>query len=296
MPPGDFPFRKVAILGTGLMGGSFAGALKGLPSPPEILGTSRDPEDASGALSRGWVDHVFARNDLAVVEADLVVLAVPPKTVPDVWEEIAGAISPSAILTDLSSVKAHLFEQYQMRFQTLLPRYTSSHPMAGSERSGISAARPDLFSGRTVFLTPFGSDRASTESLEVLWTSLGAKTFTVTPKDHDGIVAHISHLPHVISYCLLNLAEKVRVENRYPGFDWKLQKGGSFSDILRIARSSPELWADIFSQNEGAILEAMDQFEREIAEFRTVLRHQGAPGMARLLSSWTLPLSDLKSP
>ncbi len=291
MPSGGFPFRKVAILGTGLMGGSLAGALKALPLPPETVGTTRDPEDRKLALERGWIDRFADANAAAVSGADLVVLAVPPRTVPEIWKEIAGALEPAAVVTDLSSVKASLFEAYRTSFRDILPFYTSSHPMAGSERTGISEARPTLFSGRTVFLTPFSGETASTRKLEVLWESLGARTVSVSPADHDGIVAHISHLPHVLSYCLLHLAETVRRESRYPGFDWKTQKGGSFSDILRIARSSPELWTDIFLQNRSAILDAIDRFDREMATLRDLLQKNEEGALLRLLSDWTAPLS-----
>ncbi|EQD25086.1 MAG: prephenate dehydrogenase [Nitrospirae bacterium] len=296
MLSGDFPFRKVAILGTGLMGGSLAGALKALPVPPEVIGTTVSSDDRVLALERGWVDRFADSNESAVAGVDLAVIAVPPQAVPRVWGEIVGPLPPSAIVTDLSSVKGSLYELYRTSFSALLPLYTSSHPMAGSERTGIASARSDLFSGRTVFLTPFGSEKNTLLPLVRLWQALGANTVPVSPADHDGIVAHISHLPHALSYCLLNLAEKVRQENRYPGFDWKTQKGGSFSDILRIAKSSPELWADIFFQNRTAILDAIESFDREMGVLRETLR-RGEPGtLVRLLSEWTAPLSGGNPP
>lgn len=296
MPSGAFPFRKVAILGTGLMGGSLAGALKGLPDPPKIVGTTLLPEDRKLALERGWVDLFSDTNRAAVSGVDLVVIAVPPGTVPQVWGEIAGNLLPEAVVTDLSSVKGALYEAYRRKFHTFLPLYTSSHPMAGSERTGISSARATLFSDRTVFLTPFGGEEDSLLPLDHLWKALGAKTFRVSPSDHDGIVAHISHLPHVLSYCLLTLAEQVRRENRYPGFDWKTQKGGSFSDILRIARSSPQLWAEILFQNRTAILEAMESFDHQMELLRETLENGGSENLSRLLSEWTAPLSETLPP
>ena len=296
MPSGDFPFRKVAILGTGLMGGSLAGALKALPLPPKIVGTTLLPEDRKLALERGWVDLFADNNGSAVSGVDLAVIAVPPGTVPRVWEEISGSLSPGAVVTDLSSVKGVLYEAYRTKFHTLLPLYTSSHPMAGSERTGIFSARATLFSDRTVFLTPFGGENDSLLPLDHLWQALGAKTCRVSPSDHDGIVAHISHLPHVLSYCLLTLAEQVRRENRYPGFDWKTQKGGSFSDILRIARSSPQLWADILFQNRRALLEAMDSFDHQMETLRETLESGEPENLYHLLSEWTAPLSEAGPP
>ena len=296
MSQGAFPFRKVAILGTGLMGGSLAWALKSLPLPPETVGTTRNPEDRRLALERGWIDRFEEDNAAAVSGADLVVLAVPPRAIPEVWREIAGTRSSAAVVTDLASVKGSLYETYRSAFREALPLYVSSHPMAGSEKTGIAEARATLFSGRTVFLTPFSGETASIGKLSDLWEILGARTVPVSASDHDGIVAHISHLPHVLAYCLLDLAEKVRRENRYPGFDWRSQKGGSFSDILRIARSSPDLWADIFSQNRTILLDAIDRFDQELGILREILQKGEEDSLLRLLSEWTHPLSGGGAP
>ena len=295
MGSGDFPFRKVAILGTGLMGGSLAGALKRLPVPPEIVGTSKDPIDTAEALARGWVDRIEDRNDDAVKGADLIVLAVPPSVISTIMDEISASISSSSTVTDLCSVKGSLFEEYKSRFSTKFPKYTSSHPMAGSERTGMTAARADLFLGKTVFLTPFGSERIATENLSRMWESLGARTLSISPEEHDGIVAHISHLPHVLSYCLLDLVEKVKKENRFSGFDWQSQKGGSFTDILRIAHSSPTLWSDILYQNRSAILDALEHFDHEIKIFQSALQQDDSKELSRLLLEWTAPLSETRT-
>ena len=292
MSSGRVPFRKVAIIGTGLMGGSLAGALKALPDPPHIYGTTKNPLDRETARLRGWVDTFCETNLEAASEAELVVLAVPPGQVVDIWEELAGRLAPSTLLTDLSSVKGSLFDRYNDRFSRLLPGYTSSRPMAGSERTGIESSRADLFSGKTVFLTPFASGGCAVESLTFFWRSLGARDIpVVTARDHDGIVAHISHLPHVLSYSLFHLACEVQKKNLFPGFDWSSQKGGSFSDIVRIARSSPDLWADIFHQNRTAILEAIDAYSLEVGALRKAIETMGPSELATLLNGWTAPLS-----
>ncbi|MGC8530201.1 MAG: prephenate dehydrogenase [Leptospirillia bacterium] len=283
------PFRTVAVLGTGLMGGSLAGALKGLTHPPRIVGTSRNPVDAEGAMARGWIDALFPSNARCVAGADLVVVAVPPGEVESVWTEIVPGLSPEAVVTDLSSVKGALFGTYSRGYAERLPLYTSSHPMAGSERTGMEAARADLFRGRTVFLTPFSQEKGQTPRLAALWQALGAKTTVLTPSDHDGIVAFISHLPHVLAYSLLHLVERMRAEKRFENFDYMEQKGGSFSDILRIAKSSPSLWADIFSQNRSAILEAIDLYQGEIDLLREAIASLSPGELSRLLSEWAEP-------
>ena len=283
------PFGTVAVLGTGLMGGSLAGALKSLPHPPRIVGTSRNPADAEGARARGWIDAVSPSNALCASGADLVVVAVPPGEVESVWTEIAPGLGPEAVVTDLSSVKGALFDAYSRTFSDRLPLYTSSHPMAGSERTGVEAARPDLFRGRTVFLTPFSREQGQTSRLSALWQLLGARTTVLSPADHDGIVAFISHLPHVLSYSLLHLVERMRAEHRFENFDYMAQRGGSFSDLLRIAKSSPSLWADIFSQNRLALLEAIDLYQGEIGTLREAIASLSPGELTRLLSEWAEP-------
>ena len=283
------PFGTVALLGTGLMGGSLAGALKSLSDPPRIAGTSRNSADGEGALARGWIDELSFSNADCVAGADLVVLAVPPGEVESVWAEIAPRLSPGAVVTDLSSVKGALFEGFRERFADRLPLYTSSHPMAGSEKTGVGAARPDLFQGRTVFLTPFSGEKGQTALLAALWQALGAKTTILSPSDHDGIVAFISHLPHVLSYSLLHLVDRMRTENRFENFNYMEQKGGSFSDLLRIAKSSPALWADIFAQNRPALLEAIDLYQGEIGVLREAIATLSPGELSRLLSEWAEP-------
>ena len=290
------PFGTVAVLGTGLMGGSVAGAIKSLSHPPKIVGTSRNPADGEGARARGWIDEVSRSNADCVSGADLVVVAVPPGDVETVWTEIAPRLAPGAVVTDLSSVKGALFDSYGLGFAERIPLYTSSHPMAGSEKTGVGAARPDLFRGRTVFLTPFSGEKGQTSRLASLWQALGARTTVTSPADHDGIVAFISHLPHVLSYSLLHLVDRIRSENRFENFDYMEQKGGSFSDLLRIARSSPSLWADIFSQNRSALLEAIDLYQGEIGELREAIASLSPGELSRLLSEWAEPAMRYGTP
>ena len=289
MEPASVPFGTVAVLGTGLMGGSVAGALKELPCPPRIVGTSLNPADGEGAKARGWIDEISPSNADCVAQADLVVVAVPPGNVEVVWGEIAPRLSPETVVTDLSSVKGALFDSYRAGYADRLPLYTSSHPMAGSERTGVEAARSDLFRGRTVFLSPFSQETGQTSRLAALWQALGSRTTVVSPYDHDGIVAFISHLPHVLAYSLLHLVERMRDEKRFENFDYMEQKGGSFSDLLRIAKSSPSLWADIFSQNRSALLEAIDLYQGEIDTLRGAIASLSPGELSRLLSEWVEP-------
>jgi prephenate dehydrogenase len=275
------------------MGGSLAGALKALSDPPAVFGTTKNPEDRALALDRGWVDSFYESNLDAAGCADLVVLCVPPAQVAEIWQELGGRLSGQTVLTDLSSVKGSLFSIYQARFSEVFPDYVSSHPMAGSERSGFRSSQAHLFHGRTVFLTPYGREGRSLELLKAFWRVLGAgEVPVVTASDHDGIVAHISHLPHVLSYTLFHLVEEIQRKNLYAGFDWNTQKGGSFSDVLRIARSSPSLWADILHQNRTAVLKSIDAYTREISQIRRAISTMDSSELSSLLEAWTATLKS----
>lgn len=301
MNSGGDPFRKVAILGTGMMGGSLAGSLKRLADPPVVVGTTRNDRDRALALERGWVDLFYECNPEAVSGADLVILAVPPGEVIPTWKELCGHLPAGTVVTDLSSIKGPLSDHYQAFFEDFFPDYSSSHPMAGSERSGMAGASPDLFTGRTVFLTPFGTqgEKTGVGTLTLLtqfWKRLGASTVpVVSPQDHDGIVAYISHLPHVLSYALFRLVDRTQRQNIFQGFDWTSQKGGSFSDVLRVARSSPFLWSDIFHENRAALLSAIDSYGTELGRLREAIETMGQADLANLLQEWTSSLA-LESP
>lgn len=260
-------FDTVAIVGVGLIGGSLGMALRERGLARRVLGIPRRPETIDEALSIGAIDD--GTLDLArVAEAELVVLAPPVLTIPPLVEAMAPHLRPGAVVTDVGSTKSALMK----RLRPLLPAQVDlvgGHPMAGSERGGVLAGRPDLFEAAIWVLTR--AERTRTENVERLKTlvsRLGAVAVEMDPDLHDAAVARISHLPHVAAAAL---AAATPAEG-LSGDLLRLLVAGGFKSTTRIASSPPEMWRDICLTNREAILAALDDFEGALAAFRAALQ------------------------
>ena len=271
---GSCPFRTISVIGVGLMGASFAGALKTLPSPPVIRGSTPDQEEGEKAFERRLIDFYAPDNREIASGAELVVIAAPPSKIPEIWEEIRPVISPGTLLTDLASVKMNLHAIYIERYASVFPRYISSHPMAGRELTGVDASRPDLFRDRLTFLVPFSSSprEEDVDRLESLWRLAGSPRQTlVEPREHDRILSLISHLPHLLAFSLLETLVRTTDRKTLPHWNWPSQKGGALKDMLRTAWSSPDLWGDILLQNRNELLASIDDFTSSMELFKKIL-------------------------
>ncbi len=271
------------------MGASLAGALKSLPDPPVIRGSTPDIHEGEKALERGLVDFYSPDNRTAVKGADLVVLAAPPSIIPGIWEEIGNGFPSDTFLTDLASVKGPLFSRFTDSYRACFPHYISSHPMAGREQHGVDAARPDLFKGRLTFLIPFSEKPHETDMQQFrqFWNQAGSPTqITLSAEEHDRILARISHLPHVIAFALLGTLTQSPKRNNLPHWDWPTQKGGALSDILRIAWSAPGLWSDILIQNQSEILSGLDDYEQDLRMLKRIIQEKDRISLAALLERW----------
>lgn len=252
------PFRRLAVLGLGLLGGSLALAARRRGLADCVAGGARRADTREAALARGAVDEA---GDLesAARGADLIVLATPLFAMPELLRRVAPTLAPGAIATDVGSVKGGLAEV----LPGLLPAgatYVGSHPMAGSHRSGLEHAREDLFEG-AVCVVDASTDAAARERVCGLWRALGARVVLRDAAQHDAEVAWISHLPHLLAFAFagaLRAAPARAFEVAGPGF----------RDFTRIAHSEPELWAEILTANRKALvapLEAVGTALREIA-------------------------------
>lgn len=255
------------------MGGSLGLRLKSFPNPPTVVGFGRSQESLERAVARGAIDSFSLDATQAVEGADLIVLCAPVMSIPDQMTAISRGLKDGAIVTDVGSTKAWITSEAEKR----LPkgaRFVGSHPMAGSERSGIDSADPALYEQAIVVVTPSrSSDEDAISKVEELWELVGAITITISAEAHDRIVASISHLPHVAAAMLVTtVAERAKKETR----TWDLAAGG-FRDTTRIASSHPEIWRDICLTNKKAILDVLDGFHRDLTEFRIALnRDDGA--------------------
>ena len=245
---GDFPGR-VAILGLGLIGGSVALALRSRHPSTRISLWGRREEQLRVIHRQGIADAVTTDLATAVMDADLVVLCTPIGIMKELAEGLSPHLSKGAAVTDAGSVKLSVVEKLA---PILGERFVGAHPMAGSELSGFAAARADLFVGAPCILTPLPTTPSRTlDIVTQFWSALGAQVTTMTPVDHDRLVARISHLPHAIAFALVNL-----VAASWPPSSSQLA-GGSFRDGTRVAASDPTLWTGILSENRTEVIDAI---------------------------------------
>lgn len=256
---------KVAILGLGLMGGSLAAALRRGDAATWITGYDLDPEVSARGEQLDLLDAAAAGAEQAARHADVVVLASPVGAMPDLLAQIAGALEPAAIVTDLGSTKAGLVTAARSALGPAFERFVPAHPIAGGERAGLEFADPDLFRGCTVVITPESETRAdAVERVEQMWHSCGAKVVSMSAGEHDLMLASVSHLPHVLAFALV-----AQIAGQPDGQRRLLLAGPGFRDFTRIAASSAVLWRDIALANREPLGE---QLRELIAQLQRIDR------------------------
>lgn len=262
--------EKIAILGVGLLGGSLGLAVKKRFPGAVVSGYGHRIQTLHRARELGAIDAVAESAVSAVDQADLVILGVPVGLIPPLLREIAPAVSPGAIVTDVGSTKASIVAAGE---QCLGQRFVGSHPMAGSEKRGVEFSRDDLFEGAVCILTPTANTNpAALEALETFWQRLGMKPHRLSPVDHDRLVCQISHLPHAVAAALVMAVQT-------EAFDLA---GRGFADATRIAAGDAGLWRDILADNRQNLLGSLDQLEKHLGELRRLLQS----GRERELADW----------
>ncbi len=282
--------RSAAIVGTGLIGGSLGLALKHTGAVSFVSGRAGHPTTAIEAVRMGAIDQAFNTTEETVEGADIVFLATPVKAVLKEAEKALSAMKPGAILTDTASVKGGIVAALDKAAVKANVRYVGGHPMAGSELSGIGAANKDLFRNAAYILTPTKkTDPEALQETHKLLQKLGARVFTLNPDVHDRVVAAISHLPHVLSATLVNVAsaEQGEFANIF-----KLAAGG-FYDMTRIAGSSPDLWVEIVMENRSAIKELIYQYQAELETIAELLSADDDEGLRLKLENARRTRQDL---
>ncbi len=252
-------FNKVAIIGVGLIGGSIAMVMREKGIASKITGIGRGIENLEAAKRLGVVDAVTQEIEEGVVDADLVVVAVPVMKTVEVLKKAAPHLKTGCIVTDVGSVKHEVLEA-----AAILPkgvRFVAGHPIAGTEHSGVEAAFKHLFEGKNCILTPTNAtDKAALEQIKRLWLAAGSNVVLMDAELHDWTFAAVSHLPHIIAYTLVNTVASAGSE----GFDLLKYSAGGFRDFTRIASSSPEMWRDVCGMNKGYIMEMLDSFQKRL--------------------------------
>lgn len=273
-------FKRVAIVGVGLIGGSFALALRRAGAAGSIVGVDRDAEALARATALGVIDTAAESASEATRGAELVVVAVPVRAVGGVLHDIGLALDPGAVVTDVGSTKSDIVQTAREELRAQFPRFVPGHPIAGRESSGVEAASADLFKGARVVLTP--EHDTAPEALDLAraaWETAGGRVSTLSAQEHDRVFAAVSHLPHLLSFALVSeIAGRTNAAELF-GF-----AAGGFRDFTRIAASSAEMWRDIALQNREALLEEIDRYGARLAVFRELIDKGDGPGLQRLMS------------
>ena len=269
--------NKLVIIGVGLIGGSFALALREAGLVREIVGVGRSQENLSAALGTYVIDSV-ADAAQAVQGADLVLLAVPVGQMAAIMAAIAPQLEPHTVLSDVGSTKQDVAHLARQHLPGQLARFVPAHPIAGAESSGVKAARGDLFRERKVVLTPLAeTDLAAKALLTSLWQACGATVTEMTPPQHDALFAAVSHLPHVLAFALVNYI--AAQANAAQLFDFA---ASGFRDFTRIAGSSPEMWRDICLANSDALLQQIGGYEEELVKIKMLIEAGDGLGLLTL--------------
>lgn len=252
--------ERLAIIGVGLIGGSLARALRERDQVGEIVGYGRGIANLDDAIELGVIDRAATSAASAVEGADLVVIAVPVGSTPEVLATLAPALGPDAIVTDVGSVKRTVVDAARAALGPRFPFFVPGHPIAGTEQSGARAARGDLYEGRRVILTPEPeTDARALERVAAVWREVGAEVVSMPAPDHDRVLAASSHLPHVLAYALVDML--VRMDDHRAIFECA---GGGFRDFTRIAASDPVMWRDICLANRDALLGLLEQYQENL--------------------------------
>jgi len=251
-------FRKVAIVGVGLIGGSIGMAIKKHNLAREVVGVSRKNSSLVYALKNKSIDKAFSDIQKAVNNADFVILAAPVGSIVNLLSHIGPLLKRNCIVTDVGSTKTVIVDAAEKQLPSPA-LFVGSHPLAGSEKKGALYANAELFENSVCVMTPTSTtNRLARDKVKHFWTKIGAKVTVLSPEEHDKVLSYISHLPHLIAYGLIQT-----IPQEFHNYATQ-----SFKDITRIASSTPQMWNDICMANAKHIIKSMDEFAENISLFR----------------------------
>jgi len=271
--------QKVALIGCGLMGGSFALAARSAGWAQHIVGFSATSASAQKALDMGVIDAIADSAALAVEDADVVLLAVPVKATADCFKAMAPALKSDALLMDVGSTKLDIVAAAFNTLGNKLQCFVPVHPIAGKELAGVAHSDADLYKDRALIMTPMtSSGKAQVLLAQEIWESLGCHLTELTPEAHDASFAAVSHLPHVLAYALMN-----GISQQTHGADLLALGGPGFRDFSRIAASDPLVWRDILSTNREQVLLQIGHFKDALTVFEQALRQNDSETLEKII-------------
>src|SRR5258706_2189290 len=270
-------FNRVAVIGVGLIGGSFALALKRARACSHVVGAGRSRANLRRARRLGIIDSIAPNAAAAARGADLILIAAPVSHFRKIFLEIKNQIANNTVITDAGSTKRDVMAAARKGLGRKSAQFVPAHPIAGAERSGAAAARADLFKGRRGVLTPL-AENADQSVLKIMqaWQRCGAQVSAMEARSHDEVLAAVSHLPHFLAYALVHDIASRRNSKQLFSF-----AAGGFRDFTRIASSHPEMWRDICMANRDRLLRELSSFSRELERMKKFLEKKNAAGLEK---------------
>ena len=274
-------FKKIAIFGVGLIGGSFALALKKSGAVNEVLGVGRRPETLARAAELGIIDSHTADVAQAVAGADLVLIAAPVAQTASLLHAMAPHLAADTVVTDAGSTKTDVVAAARAALGSKIHQFVPGHPIAGREQNGPEAALSDLYAGKKIILTALPENPVSAvDRVTDAWQRCGALVHHLTAEEHDAVFAAVSHLPHVLAYALVaDIAARPDAARLFQ------YAASGFRDFTRIAGSSPEMWRDIALANRSALLGELDAYMAKLSQIRGLLEQGDGPALEKIFGS-----------
>lgn len=275
---GIMQINTLALIGVGLIGGSFALDLKRLGLVRQVNGIDLNADNLDRALERKVIDHAFTEiSTESVGTADLIVIATPVAALPSVCSQLASRLSAHSLISDVGSTKQSALEAFHRHLPQHLPNCVAAHPIAGSDRHGALAAQFGLYENKKLVLCPHETQNpAALQQIEWLWQQVGAHTFRMSAKEHDRIFAAVSHLPHLLAFSYVN-----QIRQHPEGSTFLDFAASGFRDFTRIASSHPAIWTDISLANRDTLLELIAGQREQLEHIEKLLQTRDADGLYR---------------
>lgn len=284
-------FNQLGVIGCGLMGGSFALALKRNGLVRRVVGYSKSPSTTEKARRLGVIDTVAESALLAVSGSDIVLMAVPVAASESTFRAIRHLVEPTTLYMDVGSTKRDVVDAARRALRERVNSFVPAHPIAGKEVAGVENADALLYSGRQVILTPItATDPAMVQKATDVWAAIGCQVLKMTPENHDAAFAAVSHLPHLLAFAYFS-----GVHKQPAGKDFLSLAGPGFRDFTRIAAAEPSIWRDILLSNREEVLRQSMRFKHTLEAFERVIQNGNAEALEQLIrdaadarANWTL--------
>jgi len=273
-------FEQLGLIGCGLMGGSFALALKRAGLVKRVVGYSKSPSTTERARQLGVIDVEAPSALLAVSGADIVLIAVPVSATESTFKAIKHLVTPQMLILDVGSTKRDVVDAARRALREHIGSFVPAHPITGKETAGVEHADPDLYSGRQIILTPIERTLGTQlqQAIDV-WSALGCSVLKMSPEAHDAAFAAVSHLPHLIAFALMN-----SITGQTQGKDFLSLAGPGFRDFTRIAASDPNIWRDIMVSNREELLAQSKIFQRNLQALELMITNGNTEALEELIA------------